>query len=177
MGVKFSMEEWTFGPMLRAKFHFDRCKLSPLRDQEAVMGRTSWKYNQLELELASRKCQLIRIRISLKKAIWLELATKIANWCELRLAAPHVFFYFKQFIPRCYNMQTTTDEKLHRHSKETGKSSWLASAIFVMVALWNRVDHYVFALWFLSSIFFFFSSPNFSGRILDVYQLDAMVWS
>ena len=35
MGVKFSMEEWTFSPMLRAKFHFDRCNLSPLRDEEA----------------------------------------------------------------------------------------------------------------------------------------------
>ena len=32
-----------------------------------------------------------------------------------------------------------------------------------MVALWNRADHYIFALWFLSSFsfsFFFFSSPN-----------------
>ena len=57
----------------------------------SVMGRLRWKSGQLELELASRKCQLIRIRISFKKAIWLELATKIANWCELRLAAPHVF--------------------------------------------------------------------------------------
>jgi len=27
----------------------------------------------------------------------------------------------------------------------------------IMVALWNRADHYIFALWFLSSIFFFFS--------------------
>jgi len=37
--------------------------------------------------------------------------------------------------------------------------------------LWNRADHYIFALWFLSSIFFYlFSSPNFSGRRLDVYH-------
>ena len=36
-----------------------------------------------------------------------------------------------------------------------------------MVALWNRADHYIFILWFLSSIFFF-SSPNLSGRRLDV---------
>ena len=26
---------------------------------------------------------------------------------------------------------------------------------FVMVALWNRADHYIFALWFLLSFFFF----------------------
>jgi len=41
--------------------------------------------------------------------------------------------------------------------------------LFVMVALWNRADHYIFALWFLSSIFFL-SSPNLSGRRLDVYH-------
>ena len=27
---------------------------------------------------------------------------------------------------------------------------------FIMVALWNRADHYIFAMWFLSSSFFFF---------------------
>jgi len=37
-----------------------------------------------------------------------------------------------------------------------------------MVALWNTAGHYIFALWFLSS--FFFSSPNLSGRRLDVYH-------
>jgi len=40
---------------------------------------------------------------------------------------------------------------------------------FVMAALWNRAGHYIFALWFLSSSFFF-SSPNLSGRWLDVYH-------
>jgi len=40
--------------------------------------------------------------------------------------------------------------------------------LLVMVALWNRADHYFFALWFLS--IFFFSSPNLSGRRLDVYH-------
>ena len=45
----------------------------------------------------------------------------------------------------------------------------------IMVALWNRADHYIFILWFLSSIFFFylFSSPNLSGRRLDVYHTSA----
>ena len=49
--------------------------------------------------------------------------------------------------------------------------------IIFMVALCNRADHYIFALWFLSSsffffffFFFFFSSPNLSGRRLDVYH-------
>jgi len=40
----------------------------------------------------------------------------------------------------------------------------------IMVALWNRSDHYIFSL-FLSSFFFFFiSSPNLSGRRMDVYH-------
>jgi len=39
-----------------------------------------------------------------------------------------------------------------------------------MVALWNRTDHYIFALWFLFLFSFFFLcfSPNLSGRRLDV---------
>jgi len=42
-----------------------------------------------------------------------------------------------------------------------------------MAALCNRAGHYIFALSFLSSFFFFFlffSSPNRSGRRLDVYH-------
>ena len=40
----------------------------------------------------------------------------------------------------------------------------------IMVALWNRADYYIFALWFLLSFFLlsFFSLPNLSGRRLDV---------
>jgi len=44
--------------------------------------------------------------------------------------------------------------------------------LFIMVALWNRADHYIFIL-FLSSFFlssFFISSPNPSGQRLDVYH-------
>jgi len=38
-----------------------------------------------------------------------------------------------------------------------------------MVALWNRADHYIFALWLLLlSFFLFFPSPNLSRRRLDV---------
>jgi len=39
--------------------------------------------------------------------------------------------------------------------------------VIIMVALCNRADHYIFALWFLSS---FFSLPNLSSRKLDVYH-------
>jgi len=51
--------------------------------------------------------------------------------------------------------------------------------IIIMVALWNRADHYIFIL-FLSFFFLLFiSSPNLSGRRLDVYHtsiLPHMVW-
>ena len=48
----------------------------------------------------------------------------------------------------------------------------------VMVALCNRADHYIFILFlsfFLSSSSSssFFSSPNLSGRRLDVYHTSA----
>jgi len=36
--------------------------------------------------------------------------------------------------------------------------------IVIMVALWNRADHYIFILWFLLSSSFFFSSHNLSRR-------------
>ena len=43
---------------------------------------------------------------------------------------------------------------------------------FFMVALWNRADHYIFALWFLLLLLLLllllFSSPNLSCCRLDV---------
>jgi len=39
---------------------------------------------------------------------------------------------------------------------------------FVMTALRSRYGHYIFALWFLLSSIFFYSSPNLSRRRLDV---------
>jgi len=39
--------------------------------------------------------------------------------------------------------------------------------VIIMVALWNRADHYIFILWFLL-LLSFFSSPNLSRHRLDV---------
>ena len=40
----------------------------------------------------------------------------------------------------------------------------------IMVALWNRADHYIFILLFVLS-FFFFSSPSLSRRRLSYHSL------
>jgi len=40
----------------------------------------------------------------------------------------------------------------------------------IMVALCNRADDNIFMLFLLSSSSSFFSSPNLSGRRLDVYH-------
>ena len=46
-----------------------------------------------------------------------------------------------------------------------------ADTRLIMAPVWNRAGHYIFALRFLSSIFFYlFSSPNLTGRTLDVYH-------
>jgi len=52
----------------------------------------------------------------------------------------------------------------HRTAPAAETSLW--KVLLVMVVLWNRAGHYIFALWFLLS-FFFFSSPNLSGRRLS----------
>jgi len=43
-------------------------------------------------------------------------------------------------------------------------------APLIMVALWNRADHYIFILWFISifCLSSFFPLPNLSGHTLDV---------
>jgi len=60
----------------------------------------------------------------------------------------------------------TTSVTTHLKKLTTENNVFIVSVI--MVALWNRADHYIFALWFLHSFFFLFSSPNLSGRRLDV---------
>jgi len=44
--------------------------------------------------------------------------------------------------------------------------------ILIMVALWNRADRYIFALWFLF-LSFFLSSPSLRRRRLDVCHTSA----
>jgi len=68
------------------------------------------------------------------------------------------------FLEQSY-VKTTTTKYRHRcryHQWPT------YSTQVIMIALWNRADHYIFMLWFLSSSIF--PVPNLSGRTLDVYH-------
>jgi len=44
---------------------------------------------------------------------------------------------------------------VHLHSAGRPSRWALAHILVIMVALWNRADHYIFAMWFVSSFFFF----------------------
>jgi len=72
------------------------------------------------------------------------------------------------------------------HGPETGASFWRqflapvsgacvisirlahVQVVLIMAALRSRCGHYIFALWFLSSIYLLFSSPNLSRHRLDI---------
>jgi len=62
---------------------------------------------------------------------------------------------------------------VHPNPRQTDYEQQVADAYVVlrcdliMVALWNRADHYIFILSFVLSSSFFFSSPNLSRRRLD----------
>jgi len=51
-----------------------------------------------------------------------------------------------------------------------GRLSNYSDHLLFMATLWYRAGHYFFALWFLSIYLSFLSSPNLSGRRLDVYH-------
>jgi len=67
-------------------------------------------------------------------------------------------------------LETTYCEPIHMDLKCTHYKqirltvAWLAEQNIIMVALWNRADHYTLSCGFL----FFFSSPNLIRRRLDV---------
>ena len=61
--------------------------------------------------------------------------------------------------------------KCVQQSNGTRNSALPAHTGVIMAALCNRAGHYIFALWFLLLLsFFFFSSPNLSGRRVDIYH-------
>jgi len=55
-------------------------------------------------------------------------------------------------------------------------STCVSSFSLFMAALWNRAGHYIFALWFLLSSFFFLSSPNLSGHRHICFTPSSIGW-
>jgi len=49
---------------------------------------------------------------------------------------------------------------------------YMPNMLLIMAALWNRAGHYIFIVWFLLLLSFYllFSSPNLSGRRVDIYH-------
>ena len=77
------------------------------------------------------------------------------------------------------------DNKLHCLTRQLFSEEFKLFSHFtfdlIMVALWNRADHYIIhhvVSFYLSSIFYLFPSPNLSSRTLDVYHrlLPHRVW-
>jgi len=84
------------------------------------------------------------------------------NYCSI--SASFFFGYQLHFV-------------INNHVSNTSHLSSLYA--LVMAALWNRAGHYIFMLWFLSSIFYLlFSSPNLSAAVGDWTStiLRHMVW-
>ena len=72
-------------------------------------------------------------------------------------------------IKKCLKHLTNFEYAENVQSSNVIKCKFITS--LVMAALWNRAGHHIFVQWFLSSFFcFVFSSPNLSGRRLDVYH-------
>jgi len=76
-----------------------------------------------------------------------------------------------QILPEIIKFACCTEFCLVGNSRITSFGSYLlhiADSVVVMAALHSRCGHYIFVLFL--SIFYLFSSPNLSGRRLDVYH-------
>ena len=82
------------------------------------------------------------------------------------VVAEPLFLHVTELLPITLTFEVDLDSvKVNQRAIYVGQRS------FIMVALWNRADHYIFILFLLLSFFLsFFSSPNLSGRRLDVYH-------
>ena len=93
-----------------------------------------------------------------------ELQTQITS-------AVNNFLQAQNYFTSCSTTSNTRRSRkvsLHVNPSSEVALLWKKVSQFIMVALWNTADHYIFILSFVLSSFFLFSSPNLSGRRLDV---------
>ena len=76
------------------------------------------------------------------------------------------------FVPRSDEFKCQGYQGQKRLLALLSPSAMEWSRLLIMAALRSRCEHYIFALWFLLSSFFL-SSPNLSGRGVDVYHTSA----
>ena len=67
-------------------------------------------------------------------------------------------------------MPVDADHNLAQPRNACNSAAVVSRRHIIMATVWNRAGHYIFAPWFLSSSVFFLSSPNLSGRMMDVYR-------
>ena len=80
-----------------------------------------------------------------------------------------VKFGIKNWQSIVLQFSTTEDGEIYQINATLGNIA--GNSALIMAALCNRTGHYIFAqLFLLLSFFFLFSSPNLSGRRVDVYH-------
>jgi len=89
------------------------------------------------------------------------------------LLLPHVCRFLSLTCSTSNAAASVIEELKSFNEGLTVKLDAIPGQFFVMVALCNRADHYIFILFLLSFFLLLFSSPNLSSRRLDVYHTSA----
>jgi len=111
-------------------------------------------------DIAQQSCAMVR-----RWRFFVEFLRPVFSPIRVQhISDPHSKFALRPH--HVVNVQSTATE--NRQGKTRKKEYYI-----IMVALWNRADHYIFVRWFLLPLLlsFFFSSPNLSHRRLDVCHL------
>jgi len=101
MGVKFGMEEGTFGPLLHAKFHPQLCNVSPLRGEKPQ----NWPLSKLNTGRFALRAMLPVINVDnfigvLKIPKLKFLAVWLANVCRSNISTHKKKFIIMREVVR-----------------------------------------------------------------------------
>ena len=161
------------------------CATSPVYCMYLTLGN----FHVLKIMNLTSNCRYpLWFPLLCRKSVWLSWSLSSLEWKPT--ASITVTFYSQQMLPAIkhvasdmfvFQQDNAASHRARTSLNSYSKKHW-TSLVLIMVALYDRADHYIFALWFLSFFFFllFFSSPNLSGRRLDVYHTSthgvALVW-
>jgi len=97
---------------------------------------------------------------------------KMSLGMEVSLGLGHIVLHGDPATPTPKRNTTPNFQLMSIVAKRSPISATAEHLLLFMAALWNRAGHRIFVLWFVSSffLFFFLSSPNLSGRRLDLYH-------